>query len=87
MPLLIAGLFKVMPFDTITDEEQRRLYKAARIIQSFYRKYKNKKELQRQQRQKEIEAAVLIQSYYRRYKQVGGVFYNDTIISDITIIY
>ena len=52
------------------DEEQRRLYHAAKIIQHFYRRYKDKKEQQQRQRQRQMEAAILIQSYYRRYKQV-----------------
>ena len=54
----------------ISDEEQRRLYVAAKIIQSFYRRYKDKQDFLQRQRQKEVEAAILIQSYYRRYKQV-----------------
>nr|KAG5695331.1 hypothetical protein BaRGS_006555 [Batillaria attramentaria] len=52
---------------TLSDQEQRKLYEAAKVIQNAYRHYRDKQ--QQQQHQKEIEAAVLIQSYYRRYKQ------------------
>ena len=52
----------------VADQEQRKLYEAAKVIQNAYRHYRDKQ--QQQQHQKEIEAAVLIQSYYRRYKQV-----------------
>lgn len=54
----------------ISDQEQRKLYEAAKVIQNAYRQYRDKQQLL-QQRQKEIEAAILIQSYYRRYKQVS----------------
>ena len=53
----------------LTDQEQRRLYEAAKVIQKTFRQYRDKQQLQQQQ-QKEIYAAILIQKYYRRYKQV-----------------
>jgi len=52
----------------ILDQEQRKLYEAAKIIQKTYRKFRNKQQMTQQQ--KEMEAAILIQKYYRRYKQV-----------------
>ena len=58
----------------ITDMEQRKLYEAAKVIQSAYRTYKDKLSKQSQQK-REIEAAVLIQSYYRRYKQVLELYW------------
>lgn len=51
---------------TLSDEEQRELYDAARTIQKAYRVYKGRK---RQEQEKERLAAILIQSYYRKYKQ------------------
>lgn len=51
---------------TLSDQEQRELYDAARTIQKAYRVYKGRK---RQEEEKERLAAVLIQSYYRKYKQ------------------
>jgi len=66
----IVGFYASIYGMVCADEEQRRLYEAAKIIQSFYRRYKDKKEQQSRQQLKEIEAAILIQSYYRRYKQV-----------------
>ena len=51
---------------TLSDEEQRELYAAARTIQKAYRVYKGRKQ---QEQEKERLAAVLIQSYYRKYKQ------------------
>jgi len=50
---------------TLTDEEQRNLYKAASVIQNAYKGYRER----RKQRDVELSAAVLIQSYYRRYKE------------------
>ncbi|XP_063965197.1 calmodulin-binding transcription activator 1-like [Lytechinus pictus] len=50
---------------TLSDEEQRQLYKAAIVIQNAFRQYKGRQ----QQKQQELEAAVIIQSYYRRYKE------------------
>lgn len=52
---------------TLSDDEQRKLYEAAKIIQNFCKKHKDEKSARRL---KEIEAAVLIQNCYRRYKQV-----------------
>ncbi|XP_067127660.1 calmodulin-binding transcription activator 2 isoform X2 [Centruroides vittatus] len=52
---------------TLSDQEQRELYEAAKIIQKAYRSYKGQK--QQEEDEKERAAAILIQSYYRRYKQ------------------
>lgn len=51
---------------TLSDQEQRELYEAAKTIQKAYRVYKGRK---RQEQEKERQAAILIQSYYRRYRQ------------------
>ncbi|XP_066297606.1 calmodulin-binding transcription activator 2-like isoform X1 [Branchiostoma lanceolatum] len=48
---------------TLTDQEQKKLYRAAAVIQNAFRQYKSR----RQRRLREIEAAILIQNYYRRY--------------------
>ncbi|KAL7638312.1 UNVERIFIED_CONTAM: hypothetical protein RMT77_010876 [Armadillidium vulgare] len=53
---------------TLSDQEQRELYEAAKIIQKAYRLYKGRKR-QQAEKDKERQAAVLIQNYYRRYKQ------------------
>ncbi|XP_077997994.1 calmodulin-binding transcription activator 1-like [Glandiceps talaboti] len=50
---------------TLSDYEQRQLYKAAKTIQNAFRIYRGRQ----RQKQQELEAAVIIQSYYRRYKQ------------------
>lgn len=52
---------------TLTDNEQRELYQAAKCIQKAYRSYKGRKKMEEQD--KERTAAVIIQNYYRRYKE------------------
>jgi calmodulin-binding transcription activator len=52
---------------TLTDNEQRELYQAAKCIQKAYRSYKGRKKMEEQD--KERSAAVIIQNYYRRYKE------------------
>ncbi|ESN92453.1 hypothetical protein HELRODRAFT_89334 [Helobdella robusta] len=54
---------------TLSDDEQKKLYEAAKIVQDCYRKYKGLSTHQLKQRQEEINAAILIQNCFRRYKQ------------------
>lgn len=61
---------------TLTDNEQRELYQAAKCIQKAYRSYKGRKKMEERdllahngRKDKEKCAAVLIQNYYRRYKE------------------
>lgn len=61
---------------TLTDNEQRELYQAAKCIQKAYRSYKGRKKMEERdlvahsgRKDKEKSAAVLIQNYYRRYKE------------------
>jgi calmodulin-binding transcription activator len=61
---------------TLTDNEQRELYQAAKCIQKAYRSYKGRKKMEEQdvhshcaRKDKEKNAAIIIQNYYRRYKE------------------
>lgn len=61
---------------TLTDNEQRELYLAAKCIQKAYRSYKGRKKMEERdslahsgRKDKEKCAAILIQNYYRRYKE------------------
>lgn len=72
-----ASNSKPKPFEadfsnlTLTDDEQRELYEAAKCIQKAYRSYKGRKKLEEQDKK---TAATLIQNYYRRYKKVNFRF-------------
>lgn len=62
---------------TLTDNEQRELYQAAKCIQKAYRSYKGRKKVEEKdlhvqcgtRKDKERNAAIIIQNYYRRYKE------------------
>lgn len=62
---------------TLTDNEQRELYQAAKCIQKAYRSYKGRKKIEEKdmhspcgtRKDKEKNAAIIIQNYYRRYKE------------------
>jgi calmodulin-binding transcription activator len=62
---------------TLTDNEQRELYQAAKCIQKAYRSYKGRKKMEEKdlhahggaRKDKEKNAAIIIQNYYRRYKE------------------
>lgn len=61
---------------TLTDNEQRELYQAAKCIQKAYRSYKGRKKTEEKdlhvhgsRKDKEKNAAIIIQNYYRRYKE------------------
>lgn len=65
---------------TLTDNEQRELYQAAKCIQKAYRIYKGRKKMEEKdlhavckfdslRKDKEKNAAIIIQNYYRRYKE------------------
>lgn len=62
---------------TLTDNEQRELYQAAKCIQTAYRSYKGRKKMEEKdlhaqcgtRKDKEKNAAIIIQNYYRRFKE------------------
>lgn len=62
---------------TLTENEQRELYQAAKCIQKAYRSYKGRKKIEEKdlhaqcgtRKDKEKNAAIIIQNYYRRYKE------------------
>jgi len=56
---------------TLTENEQRELYAAAKSIQKAYRTYRGRKQVEEEE--KERTAAIVIQNYYRRYKEYREV--------------
>uniref|UniRef100_A0A4W4HHW9 Calmodulin binding transcription activator 1a n=1 Tax=Electrophorus electricus TaxID=8005 RepID=A0A4W4HHW9_ELEEL len=53
---------------TLSDSEQRELYEAARLVQTAFRKYK-----ERPLREQQEVAAAVIQGCYRKYKQLTWI--------------